>query len=360
MRWHILSLCLGLLFCLSACEGVLDRSYSNTQRHVAFRDEEEDANILRADSYQSLVSAILYLVGNAKEQGIIRLYDLTLGEQDIDRACWEVAQEDPLGAYALDYLKYDMARLEAYTELDLQPSYRRSWQQISAVSSVTGSSAIVGELRQALGNFEKEIALRVSYFDPNITETDLQGMLQEAYYDVPAAAFGLPTMAVSRYPETVRAGQVLLEFSLEYAQTRDVLWEQQNALLQEVKRLYQPKRGETAAQMRQAIAEVLAQYPPVETGEGTPYATLLRGNGNVEGLTLTAELFCQQNAVLCRMVRGTRAERAQLWLLVQVEDKWQHWDVVTGTLLGDGEMKALGYVWSGEFPLAPDVPTEAG
>ena len=67
----------ALLLLLPGCTPLLERSYSSVTPHRPFSDEEENPSILRAETYQGLVSALLYLVGQGKEEGVIRLYQYT-------------------------------------------------------------------------------------------------------------------------------------------------------------------------------------------------------------------------------------------------------------------------------------------
>ena len=116
MKKRLLALALLCAVLLSGCS-MLERSYVASTPHVAFSDEDNDPSILRAETYQGLVSALLHLVGQGKETGFIRLYQFASitgsAVTDVDRACLEVTQKDPLGAWAVDYIKYDVEGSDA-------------------------------------------------------------------------------------------------------------------------------------------------------------------------------------------------------------------------------------------------------
>ena len=114
-------LCLFLLAALlltTGCSSLLERSYASITPHRQFSDEKENPSILRAETYQGLVSALLYLVGKGEEDGVIRLYQYVSvtgsAASDVDAACLEVSQEDPLGAYSVDYIKYEVDKSTSY------------------------------------------------------------------------------------------------------------------------------------------------------------------------------------------------------------------------------------------------------
>ena len=87
-RWVAAALC---ALTLSGCGSLLERSYADSSPHVQFSDESESEAILRAETYQGLVSALLYLVGQGEEAGVIRLYQYGsitgTAASDVDRAC---------------------------------------------------------------------------------------------------------------------------------------------------------------------------------------------------------------------------------------------------------------------------------
>ena len=87
----------GLL--LTGCSALLEREYSQVTTHNAVPATEGDPSILRADSYQELVNALIYFVTGGVEEGTIRLYtDMENVEPFLAGACLEVVHEDPLGA----------------------------------------------------------------------------------------------------------------------------------------------------------------------------------------------------------------------------------------------------------------------
>lgn len=75
-------------------------------------------------------------------------------EADLTAACLEVSHEDPLGAYAVDYIKHEFSRILTYYQATITIGYRRTLEQIRSVVPVTGSSAIRSEVQGALAQFQ--------------------------------------------------------------------------------------------------------------------------------------------------------------------------------------------------------------
>ena len=191
---------------LAGCAPMLERSYADVSPHVQFSDESENESILRAETYQGLVSALLYLVGQGEEAGVIRLYQYAgitgAAASDVDRACLEVTQQDPLGAYAVDYIKYDVEQTAAYYQVDVKLAYTRTPEEIAGVISVTGSSAVEGELEELLKETPEMVAFRISYFTAEDSAETLRQAVMEVYEarreDLPP----LEQVTVTLYPDS--------------------------------------------------------------------------------------------------------------------------------------------------------------
>ena len=108
MRKKFIPLSLALCLTLSGCGGnvVLERSYSVSTPHSEVYWENEGADTLRADSYQDLVNALLLLLGEHSEEGVVRIYSEEDAAAMAEQACKEVQEETALGAYLLDYISY--------------------------------------------------------------------------------------------------------------------------------------------------------------------------------------------------------------------------------------------------------------
>ena len=139
-------------------------------------------------------------------------------EQSLSNACLEVVQEDPLGAYSVDFIRYDVTPIVSYYEAAVEITYRRTREQVSAIVAATGATAIRSQLKDLLSSFGTEAALRISYFEGD--ETYIQTLFREAYYASPDTALDLPEAQVYIYPQGEESGrqrivEVLLTYHLE-------------------------------------------------------------------------------------------------------------------------------------------------
>lgn len=335
------------------CSLMLSRDYVDVSAHnTTAPTAEGDPSILRAESYQELVNALIYLISQGVETGAIRLYmDTESMEKELEEACLEV-QEDPLGAYAVEYIKYSVSPVVTYHQADVQITYRRSKEQIASIASVTGITAIRSELKSALTEFAPEQVLRISYFDGD--EDYIQELVREAYYDALTAALGMPQAEVHIYPDSGR--QRIVEILLTYPMETSELEKRQDLLEQEAARLSQPLSSlQGDAAFLAAGKAVLNAGGYRASGGSTAYDALLEGGADSEGLALAMTLLCEDLGLSCQVISGTLNGHSHFWNVVESSSGRRHVDLTTFATAGqslwtDEEFSSLGYSWDSTFP----------
>lgn len=350
MRTRLLALALAGGMLLTGCESMLERSYESTARHEEKPVTAGDSSAVRVENYRELVSAVLYLVSQGQEEGTIQLWEYAGDvETDLTAACLEVATEDPLGAYAVDYIKHECTRVVSYYQAEVSIRYRRTLEQIRSVVNVTGSSAIRDQLQEALSDFASEAVLRVAYFSGDagsITE-----LVRQAYYDTPAAALGMPEVEVALYPDSGR--ERVVEILLSYARPAEELQAMSRELSERTQSLsvsFRELEGQAASLRAAAVLKNAAVYDG--NGGSDAYAALVEGQADSEGMALAYELLCQQAGVACEVVEGTLGSQRWFWNAVTIgTGERLYLDPVYGNgLLREGEyFTNNGYRWGDEL-----------
>jgi len=353
MKKPLLALALALCLPLSGCAALLERSYETSTRHEDRPVTAEDDSYVRVENYQELVSAVLYLVEQGEDEGVIRLYDYP-GDvsEDLSRACLEVSTEDPLGAYAVDYIKHDHTRVVSYYQATLSIRYRRTPEQIASVVHVVGAAAIRARVQRALAAFDPEVVLWVAYFAED--EASLTELIREAYLDAPATALGFPEIELDLYPAQGRERVVEIVFT--YPEPPEDLRRKSGETAREAAELsgqIQGTGGEAAAQAAQLLAERAAYDPQAPS---TAYAALVEGQADSEGLALALELLCREAGLECQIQAGELAGEARTWTSILGGDGRYYLDPAgDGALHTARELAELGYTWPG----APKVEAAA-
>lgn len=344
----VLALLLAGILTLTGCTALLERHSISIAPYEPVASSGSGPSSLRVETYQGLVNAVLYLVTQGEEHGVLSLYNYTAQdvEADLTRACLEVVQEDPLGAYAVDYIKHDYSLIVSYYEVNIDITYRRTPEQVASIVSVTGSSAIRRELRRTLTSFSSEAVLRVSYFAED--EDYILDLVRQAYYDAPAAALGQPEVTVSLYPA---AGQQrIVEISLTYPESPEVLLQRS----QELKELALELVPESAT--AESLYSIVRSRLTAEEGAGhtSAYDALVEGVADSEGAALAYQLLCDQAKVECVVVLGERDGAPHFWNIVTEDgQEYRHVDLSAGLFaVTDAELTEHGaYAWDGaEYP----------
>lgn len=325
---------------------MLNRDYSSVTVHSATPTAEGDANTMRVQNYQELVNALIYLINQGEESGSIRYS----GEEAdfkklMDEACLEVKQEDPLGAYAVDYIKYSVISIVGSYEADVQITYRRTREQVASIVDATGAAAIRSELSRALSSFDTEVVLRISYFEED--EAYIQQLVRQAYLSNPATALDFPDAQVAMYPESGQ--QRIVEVTLTYHQSLQTLESWRNSLSREAERICQPLTELTIKEKLDGITGTL-QSMGVYSAQGgsTAYDALLGGGGDSQGVALAFSLLCRQVGITCSVVDGQKNGQSHFWNVVQTASGYRHVDLSrTGSVTYnvDQTMTQQGYVW---------------
>ena len=213
MRKRVWALAAALLMLpLTGCGSLLNRDYSVTEPHSSSYYESEDRSVLRAESYQDLVNALLVLISGGAKEGTIWLYPDDSGlsaPQAAERACLEVQKETPLGAYAVEYLTYTVDETPRnYDAIQLTVGYRRTAAQVAGIVHITSTSALGDLLREAARNHAAELVVQVGYFDHQAEEVRTQVRQIQAEVEPESKE----PWTVNFYPDSGNAGiiEVLL------------------------------------------------------------------------------------------------------------------------------------------------------
>ena len=346
MRKMICAVMAALMLLSTGCSSMLNRDYSSVTVHSATPTAEGDANTMRVQNYQELVNALIYLINQGEESGSIRYS----GEEAdfkklMDEACLEVKQEDPLGAYAVDYIKYSVISIVGSYEADVQITYRRTREQVASIVDATGAAAIRSELSRALSSFDTEVVLRISYFEED--EAYIQQLVRQAYLSNPATALDFPDAQVAMYPGSGQ--QRIVEVTLTYHQSLQTLESWRKSLSREAERICQPLTELTIKEKLDGITGTLQSLGAYSAqGGSTAYDALLGGGGDSQGVALAFSLLCRQVGITCSVVDGRKNGQSHFWNVVQTASGYRHVDLSrTGSVTYnvDQTMTQQGYVW---------------
>ena len=364
IKGRFAALALALLTVLSGCSAMLEREYQSVEPHIRLSVAEDDSNAVWAESYSELQSAILAQVKAHQEVGVIRLKNWKGDvEEQLTRACDEISHSDPLGAYAVDRIQHSFTRMVSYYEATITIDYRRSAEQIAAVTTVTGSGDIRAELLDALDGFVPETVFQINYFDETQDADYIRNLIREAYYDLPAAALGMPEAQVNLYPDA--GSRRVVEVLLTYPEDTKTLQGKRVQLEDAATDLVEPYRTGLADRVLASVLfSTLRECSDADGAAGsTAYHALVEGAADSEGMALAYKELCDLTELPCQVVEGDLDGVPHFWTIVTLEERSFHVDPSRedGILLTDAQMAQAGYTWpEGEYPVCgeAEIPTE--
>jgi hypothetical protein len=334
-----IALTLSLLLATSAATGCGyfdNRSYSSVATHVEQRVSEDDPSILRAETYQQLVSAILCFVQEGTEQGTVRLYQYTGDvESDLDAACKEVTEQEPLGVYALEGITHAYSRIVSYYECTFQLSYSHTPEEIAGVSLASSFVSLREQIQQGMERFATSLAFRTSLLT---TEEQIRDMVDSYYDRTPQLAFGRPQVEVEYY-QGVGADQWVIEVRFTYDQPTSQAQAQKDYVTTTIRQLALGINVDRDS-LWLLFSDLTDSRQVEEKGSDSVYDYLYSGSGSQEAAALTTLSLCQQLGLDSQLVRGTDLEgNPQVWVALCLDGHWCH-------LVPDGENREENFLRS--------------
>ena len=216
-RWSSLICLLLAAALLCGCGELLEGEYESVRHHQSgTMHGGEGVPLIQATSYDEIYDALLTMIENGDEFGVIRVssYDGNV-EEDVNRACMEVSNDSPLGAWAVYYISSTVNRIIAYYDAEISITYKRTPLEIQSIVDVTSSGALEGELRYLMSSYSSGEAIRLPAFI--LQFQDVTEMVTEIYYEDPTVASVLPEVIAAVYPEEGRTR--ILDLQLQYPYT---------------------------------------------------------------------------------------------------------------------------------------------
>ena len=356
---RLIPLLCALALVLTGCGSMLERDYVSSTRHVEY-PVNADLSILQAESYQGLVSALLYFVAEHAETGVLHLsnYVGNVGE-DLETACAEVMEQDPIGAYALNGIEHRYTRIVSYYEVNLTFDYAHTAAELDSIVTLRAANALPAVLSSSMTRFDESCVVSMNYFTGD--EASLLTQVRQLWLDTPLAALGQPSIRVKLYPDSGISR--VAEFTFEWPENPDDLSARSSELLSAAQRLLQDLNLPAEELTAETLLTILpTRVSLVPEGGSTAYDALVVGEANAQGMALALRLLCQLSNVEATVVEGRKDGEPAFWLIAATADGYRHLDPAARDPFCalDEEFQALGYEWSMErYPACvPPVPAE--
>lgn len=349
---------LGILL-LTGCSSLLESRYISVKPHTELGTAEEDKNVLTAENYLSLKNAILSLVEDSVEEGVIRVSDYSGDlEEELQEAIEEVSTQDPLGSYAVEEMHGECSLIVSYYEIRIETEFRRTAEQIQSVQRVASIGILEEQLQKAMQNGDPSLTVRLSYYNGE----DIAEMARSYYRENPSVVMEMPQMTVNVYPRD--GGYVrILEMLFTYEHTAEELKMFRDSVETSARAAgeYVRYRDTETDKLQLLYTYLQERFAYAEGTSSTPvYSFLCEGVASSEGAARSLQIICDEMDLECYTVEGTLNGEPWVWNIVCVDGVYCHADLqhalMNGsdslTLYTDDAMTA--YEWDREsFPACP-------
>ncbi len=350
-----LALCMGL----SGCSGLVQSEYVQIHAHNALA-EKPQSDALTVETKLELKTALRSLIENGVAHGTIRVYNYNGNvEEDVAQLAYAVWRDEPLGAYAVDYLTYNCSLIVSYYEITVDIAFRRTPAQIAAVEYIATDAGLEARrrLEQAAAGYDEGLTVYYSYY----VGRDYEQLVRE-YYDCSAGQMmAMPKMETTVYPESGSAR--IVEITFAYPATAAQLRQMQKAVQENISAaaVYSRYRESEAERALLLLNYLTERFDYRQEDTGTPvYSLLCEGTATSESAAKSWQLLCDEIGLECYTVRGVHEGADYWWNIVQLDSGWYHVDLLRDlldkTALRTYSDAAMGaYYWDTEaYPACPD------
>ena len=303
---------------------------------------------VKVSTYMQMRNAVANMVESGAESGILIVSSFKGGSVHfyMDTTIRYVTDNNPLAAYAVDHISYEIGTNVGEEAVAVNIAYRYDHAHLLRIAQAEGMEDAFGIIADSLKSFDPSVVVRV----PAYEETDFLQWVRDYAAENPDVVMETPAVAVSVYPERGKERIVALDFT--YQTSRESLKQMQEtvepvftAAELYVKNAYQVR--EKYAQLYSFLME-RSDYV-VETSITPAYSLLNHGVGDSKAFANVYAAMCNKADLECYVITGTRDGAPWTWNLICFRGAYYHLDLLRSGQTGEFSpllRSAMeGYVW---------------
>ena len=357
MKRMLLPLLLVQCLLLGGC-GWLNGSFVSVTPHEAPK-QVAHADTITAANYKDFLAALKQLVAAGTEVAAIHVeeYPEKALEAGIRRAVYTVMHNDPIVAYAVEDIQYEIGSSSGLPAVSITVSYRHNSTELQRIRRAAGITQARSITANALESYEAGIVLLVGQYE----ETDFSQFVQDYAREHPETIMEVPQVTQALYG-TGESRVVELIFS--YQTSRDSLRRMQTQVkpVFESAVLYVSGDGDDYQKFSQLYAFLMERFDyKLETSITPSYSLLRHGIGDSRAFAQVYAAMCRDAGLTCMTVTGTRDGEPWTWNMILDGEEYYHVDLLRCSERGkyreltDEEME--GYVWDySDYPACTGKP----
>ena len=337
-----------VLFGLCGCSSWYSEEYVSVTPHQG-QSTQTALGQLSASSYPELYDALVALVGAGEKRGMIVLYDLSeeVCKSYLEVAIKNVATLDPVGAYAVEHVDFELGSNAGRLAAAVQISYRRSKSDILRIKTVADMGEAEMMIGQALGQVQSNLVLRIASYE----QTDFTQLVHRVADENPSVVMQTPQVMAAVYPEKGECR--LVELSFTYQTQRDELLNMKKLVepIFKAAELSVQGNGSQRGKYVQLYAFLMERFDYEYTTSSTPaYSLLQKGTGDSKAFACVYAAMCRQAGLECSIVTGTRNGHSWVWNKIVLNNKTYYVDLIASNQAGSLRILTAseleGYIWN--------------
>lgn len=347
MKGRIAGLLALICLLLSGCGTWMDGSYVSVSPHLRQDAQQRpDINwITNADQlYHALVSMVSY--GTTSDFFGVQNYTALALARDIEQTEQRIKTTDPIGAYALADITYELGVNGSQSTLAINIEYNHTRQEILRIQKVPGIPSAKTAIEAGLSNMSTDLVLYVT----NYRDLDFRQIVENYARDNPHLVMEIPQVTATVYPDS--GSDRVVELNFTYQTSRESLRYMQS----QVERVFESAElyvssDETALEMYSHLYVFLMERNDykLDTSITPSYSLLRNGVGDSKAFAVVFSAMCRRVGLDSMVVSGTRSGEPWFWNIIRNDGVYYHLDLVRCAqdaafrLQSDDEM--TGYVW---------------
>ena len=339
-----------LLLCVlcSGCSFWMDGSYVSVTPNRSQSANRTDEIALIA-TYQQVNEVLTEMVEDGIQEGIMHFTSIT-EEQVVyfmDTAISNVTHSNPIGAYAVNEITYDIGTNRGKQAIAFNITYNHNRSEILRIKKAETMEDVEVLIQNALNNCDSGTVLLVK----NYRAQDLIQYVEDYVTEFPQSCMEMPQVSVSYFPELGQ--ERVIEIVFTYQTSRDTLRSMHQSVSNVFKSAmyYIDAQAENSEKYSQLYSFLMERYDYKLDASITPSYSLLRhGVGDSKAFANVYGAMCRQVGLDCHTVAGTKDGEPWHWNVIMEDDSVYHLDLLACNAEGVFELKTAeemaGYVWN--------------
>ena len=320
--------------------------YISVTPHMEQRQNAQ-TDVASASDYLELLEALKSIIAAGTEVSAINVaeYPQESVAYGMMRAIQYAQENDPIGAYAVESIQYELGSNSGKPAVSVSITYRHNRSELQQIREVADMDAAAREITEALEGYRANLVMRVEQY----STVDFTQMVQDY-----AALHPNTVMETPQVTERIfgTGSDRVVELIFTYQTSRDALrrMQQQVQPVFSAAELYVSGDGEDEQKFSQLFGFLMERFDyKLETSITPAYSLLRHGVGDSRAFATVYAAMCRSAGLECITVTGTREGEPWTWNMVLDDGRYFHVDLLRCSQLGafrectDEMMES--YVW---------------